>query len=134
MPIAGQQQQKKDGRAADAKPKRFRKHFRLKRWGKHDEQGLSQFYLDGTNYRRERVYSTSEKDKWDAIRRTGKFEEVEADDLEDVRRRTAESRMRNLNDVARERRENRRASTSPRARVVDDHGGDDPAAPGMVEV
>ncbi len=65
----------------NAKPQERRYYVRLKRGGQHGEEGLGRYFFGKKLYKREGLYRVDKKTR-DALKRTGKFEDILPDDLE----------------------------------------------------
>lgn len=64
-----------------AKPQQRKYYMRLRRSGQHEEEGLARYFFNRKLYKREGIYRVDAKTR-QALKRTGKFEDIMPEDLE----------------------------------------------------
>ncbi len=107
-----------------AKPQERKFYVRLKRGGQHGEEGLARFYLDKKLYKRDGIYRVDQKMRV-TLKRTGKFEDILADDLDRAKETAKSGRGMPIQDRERlKRREAQRLRRRRFAAQVDDEGDD----------
>lgn len=110
----------------NAKPQQRKYHVRLKRGGQHGEEGLCRHYFKGKLYKREGIYRVDQKTRV-ALKRTGKFEDILPEDLEQAKQESAAGRGVTLQARARVKRREAQRSRRRRfaAQVDEDEDEDD---------
>ncbi len=110
-----------DKKKAKAQERKY--YVRLARGGQNGEEGLARYFLGGKLYRREGIYRVDQRTRV-TLKRTGKFEDIMPDDLEQAKIESKAGRGMTLTQRTRLKRREaqklRRRRTMPQVDDLDD--------------